>query len=608
MTAARYGRWRSLLTLLRPSWRGYVIIWLLTLLSSAVALLQPWPIQILVDHVLAGHPTPAWLASLRAQLPAAADPVGAAAWIAFGSLIVFALDAVIDVALTISWLRVAQRSVYRLATRLFARLQRRSIAFHAVTPVGDSIARITGDSWCIYNAATALLFAPLHALAVGGAMLFILWRLNATLALIALAAAPVLAVSTLILGRRAESARGIERAVEVQIESHVQQTLSGMRVVQTYAQEDREQERFHSLAGQSVRAHRRSALIAGFSSGSAGIVTTVTTGTVLGLGAREVLRGSLTTGQLLVFLAYLATLNAQLLNLASAYIAARGLTPSIDRTLAVLHAPEDVPEPRAPVPLHIPAAGPAISLDRVSFAYDGRRPVLQDLTLVIPAGSTLAIVGESGAGKSTLAALIPRLADPTSGRILIAGTDTRLVSLDDLRSRIALVLQEPMLSADTLASNIHIGRPDATREEVEQAAARAGLAPVIANLPLGLDTPLGQAGVTLSGGERQRIAIARALLRNAPILILDEPTSALDAITEEQLLHTLRAVRRDSTTIIIAHRLSTIRHADRILVLDRGRIAAQGAHDELLQRGGLYARLWNSQTRPRAAAHAEALA
>lgn len=600
----RPSRWGRLLGLSRPYWRGYTRIWVLTLASSAVGLAHPWPVQVLVDHVLGGVPAPAWLASLRATLPGGGGVGGAVAWIAAAGLVIFAIDALVDVLLTMSWLRTAQRAVYELAARLFGRIQRRSIAFHASHPVGDSVSRITGDSWCLYNAATSLLFTPMHAIVVGGVMVWVLARLDTTLTLAALCAAPLLAVSSLALGRRAERAKGLERQIESRIESHVQQSLTGIRVVQAFAQEEREHGRFTELAGHAVRAQRRSALIAALSSGSAGLLMTIGTGAVLGLGALRVLDERLTIGGLLVFLAYLSVLNTQHVSLATSYTTARGVAASLDRVLEVLDAPEEVPERPDATPLSVPAGGAPVCFRGVTFGYTSGRPVLRGIDLEIPAGTTLAIVGATGSGKSTLASLVPRLADVWEGGVLVAGRDVREYRVASLRRQVAIALQDPMLLEDTLAANIALGRPDASRGEVEAAAHAAALDAVIAALPDGLDSLIGGGGATLSGGERQRVALARALLKEAPILILDEPTSALDAQTEARLADSLASGRSGRTTIIIAHRLATVRSADQIAVLDQGRITEIGSHEELLRRGGAYAALWAAQSgaeRPAAA-------
>jgi ATP-binding cassette, subfamily B, bacterial len=586
-------RWRRVLSLARPQWRGYAVMWALTMTSSGVLLLQPWPIQMLVDHVLAGRPLPVRLAAFLAQLPGTDSTIGIAAWIALGSLGIFILSSIIDVALTFCWLYIAQKGVYTLASDVFARLQRRSPVFHSVTPVGESLRRITGDSWCIYNAVGSLIFTPLHALLVGGLMIVVLMGMNTMLTLVALAAAPLLAVTSLALGRRAEQTRGVERQIQGQIESHLQQTLAGMRVVQTSAQGGREHNRFLSLAGDAVVAHRRSAMVSALAAGSAGLATAAGTGLVLGLGAHEVLAERLTLGQLLVFLAYIGLLNGQFIRLATAYTTLRGLAPSIDRIAAVLDAPPEIIE--HPDAEEITAAGALdISIDQLSFEYLPGRPVLREITLDVPAGATLAIVGPSGSGKSTLAMLLCRLMDPTRGRIAIGGTDLRRATIDSVRASVAASFQEPMLFADTIAGNIALGRPEASMSEIRAAGAAAGLEGVVQRLPRGYETVLGRSGGTVSGGEQQRIGIARALLMNAPILVLDEPSSALDAGTEARLLRSLQT-GPPRTTVIIAHRLSTIRNADVIAVLESGRLAELGTHQQLIQRGGLYARLWQVQ-------------
>jgi ATP-binding cassette subfamily B protein len=596
MTAAEHlGVWRTVFGTVGRRWRGLATIWVLTLAAAAVALLQPWPIQILVDHVLGQAPGPVWLARMRSWLPGAGSPLGAAAWAGAAAFLIFVIETVFDVALTMRWVRIGQSAVYELGRAVFARLLRRSPAFHAVTPVGDSLSRITGDSWCIYNAASALVFAPLHALAIGGAAAAVLLNLNPRLALVTFIAVPLVTASSILLGRRAGEAKAREREAESRMESHVQQTLTGLSVVQTFAQELREQQRFSGLSGQTLAAQRRSAVIAAVSAAAAGLITTGATGAVLWIGGLEVLRGRLHTGELLVFLAYLATVNSQLTALAGAWTSARGFSASAERVAVVLNSEPEVLPPPSPEPLPRERGAPGLRFHSVTFGYLPNRPVLRGVDLTVQPGETVAVVGASGAGKSTLAALVPRLFDPWEGQVALGGIDVRRLGLGEVRSAVSIVFQEPMLLAGTVADNIRLGRPGASPAEVLQAVRAAGAIEFVEGLPDGIDTLLGERGATLSGGERQRIAIARALVRDAPVLVLDEPTASLDARTEAGLLATLDSARRGRTTLVIAHRLSTVRTADRIAVLDKGRIAELGPHDDLIRRDGIYAGLWRSQ-------------
>ncbi len=583
-----------LLRYIGPYWRGYSLILAVTLLSIAFGLLQPWPMKILVDHVFGQEPLSDTLRHLLGLLPGTETPQGMLAWVALAGLGVFAVDSALDVILTISWIQVGQRMVYDLARDLFANIQRRSLLFHTRNSVGDSMSRITGDSWCAYTIVDALLFKPGYALITLITIIVVMVRLDAGLTLLALAVAPFMTGSSIFFGRPIRAIAQTRRAIESRIHSHVQQTLSGITVVQAFAREDEEHRRFREFTAAAIRVQQRSTVAGSIYNLASGLITTLGTAAILLVGGRHVLEGTLSVGGLLVFLAYLGTLQGQFAVLSGIYSTLQGASASVDRVLEVLGTGREVAD--RPGAAALPPVGGHVRFEGVVAGYEPGRPVLRGVTLEARPGETVAIVGATGAGKSTLVGLLPRFADPWRGRVTIDGHDLRDVRLRSLRDQVALVLQEPFLFPLTVAENIAYGRPAATRAEVEAAARAANAHPFIARLPDGYDTVVGERGATLSGGERQRLAIARALLKDAPILILDEPTSALDAATEALLLEALARLMAGRTTFIIAHRLSTIRDADRIVVLHDGRVAEAGSHHELLAQGGAYARLHHLQS------------
>jgi ATP-binding cassette subfamily B protein/subfamily B ATP-binding cassette protein MsbA len=573
-------------------WRGWLFIVVVTLASSLVALLQPWPLQIIIDHVLLPRPMAGPAAWASRSLPGAETPQGLLAWMVVAGLTIFALTSAADVFLVRAWVLVGQRMVYRLAADLFAHTQRRSLLFHSRNSVGDSLSRITGDSWCVYKVADTLLLTPTYALFLTAGMVVLMARMDLGLTLLAVAVAPFLAATSLVIGRRLRGLTRARREVESRIQSHVQRALSGVAVVQAFTQEGREHREFDDLARAALQAQRRSLLLGGLYNLVSGLILSLGMGGVLWLGARHVLSGQLSVGGLLVFLAYLASLQAQFKAFVTSYTAFQEVGASVDRVWEVLEADPEVPQ-RPGAPALPPVAG-RVRLENVTFGYEPDRPVLRNVSLEVVPGQVVAIVGATGAGKTTLAGLITRFFDPWQGRVRIDGHDVRDVQVKSLRSQIGLVPQDPFLFPLTIGENIAFGRPGAAWEEIERAARDANLADFIASLPRGYETVVGERGATLSGGERQRLSIARALLRDAPILILDEPTSALDARTEKGLFEALQRLMKGRTTFIIAHRLSTIRNADLVVVLQQGAVVETGTHDELLDRGGIYARLVGS--------------
>ena len=585
--------YRILLRYVGRQRRSFLIISILTAGAALLAAAQPWPMAIVIDQVLKKLPRPPGLEAVFRWLGVNPAPAELLVVAALGGLVLFVLNSVLEMGLTTAWTLAGRRMVYQLAGDLFARLQRRSLLYHSQHPVGDVLSRITGDCWCVNQMVDALLFSPAHALLTTVIMVALMAGMDASLTLLAVAAAPLMVGASFLVGKPLQLAAKLKREIESRIQAHIQQTLTGIPVVQAFVQEDRERARFKQYADAAIRAQQRSTLLGSFNSLGSGLITTAGTAVVLWYGARHVLAGELTIGNLLVFIVYLTSLQAQMKILAHTQTAFRNVNASVSRVMEDLLASPEVKEKPGAVALD--NAQGQVRFDQVTFGYDTDRPVLREISFAARPGETIAIVGETGAGKSTLVSLIPRFFDPWNGRVLVEGRDVREVRIESLRRQIAVVLQEPFLFPFAVAENIAYGRPQATRQEIEAAARAANAHDFITRLPDGYDTVIGERGATLSGGERQRLSIARALLKNAPILILDEPTSALDAETESQLLEALDRLMAGRTTFIIAHRLSTVRRADTILVLKEGRIIERGTHRELLAQGKVYAHLHEIQ-------------
>jgi ATP-binding cassette, subfamily B, bacterial len=586
--------WRQfrLLRYLRPHRRDLLVVLGITGVGIGIELLRPWPTKLLVDHVLGQQAIPDSLASVLDDLPGPSGASGLLLWVCLATVLIFLAGTLISMVSTTASVRLGQRMVYHLGADLFLHLQRLSLTFHSRRPVGDTIARVTGDPYGLQTLVNGVLFPLLHSAVTLGAMFAIMWRLEPRLTVLALGVTPFLLLAIRIFDKPMGDRSRERRDLEGRMMSLVQQALSAVPAVQAFTREELEHARFQRYAQHTLTAYQRSTYADMWFKLAVGAVTAVGTAGIMWVGGRYALEGRLSVGTILVFLSYLASLYGPLNAIAYSASTLRYAGANADRVLEILDTPPDVRD--GPDARSVRLRG-HVQFERVSFGYELGRPVLADVTFETRPGEVLAVVGPTGAGKTTLLNLLIRFFDPWSGRILVDGHDLRQVQLRSLRQQIAVVLQEPFIFPLTVAENIAYGRPDASREEIVAAAVAANAEDFIRRLPEGYDTVVGERGATLSGGEKQRLSIARALVKDAPILVLDEPTSALDARTESLFLDALDRLMKGRTTFVIAHRLSTIRRADRIVVLDHGRIVETGDHSRLLVRGGLYASLYRQQ-------------
>ena len=562
-------------------------------LIAGFELLKPWPLQIVIDYVLgdkaapAGGPLAPLLALPKPTLLVAACLGMVAVYIGAGGLTLLHNYTAIG---------VGQRMVNDLRSALYLHLQRLSLAYHSRQRVGDLMYRVTADSFAVQTMIMNGVLPILSALILLAGMLIVLFPIDPLLTALALTVVPVLFVLISLFNRKIVTIATEVRDLDARVYSLVQWTISAIKVVQAFAKEEEEHRRFVGASRESLRANLRLYNWQTLYSAAVNGVIAAGTALVIYAGARAVMSGSLSLGQLLVFVSYLAQLYVPINQITQSWSLIAGARVGATRVFEVLDTEPDLKSGTRQFPPQ--GARGDIAWRGISFRYRPDTPVLSGIDVTIPPGSKIALVGATGAGKTTMLSLLPRFFDPTGGGVEIDGVDIREYSLKSLRGQIGMVLQPPLIFPLTAADNIAYGRPGAGRAEIERAARLACIHDTIAALPAGYDTDLGEAGATLSEGEKQRITIARALLRDAPILILDEPTSALDVQTEALVIEAIERLMAGRTTFIIAHRLSTVRRCDRILVLQEGRIAEQGSYDDLLRRGGVFAEYHRTQFAP----------
>jgi ABC-type multidrug transport system fused ATPase/permease subunit len=578
--------------LLRPYYAWLIIVLVAMVVETAMSIAAPWPLKIVLDNAVGHDSLPRWLDWVH-DLGLPRDTMGLAAFAGIAAVIIATLGAIatyIDNYFTES---VGQWVAHDLRVRIYDHLTRLSLSYYDKEQSGALLSTITNDVATVQDFASSATLDILIDLMTIVGMLGIMFWLNWDFALIAVGVTPFLLFFIARFKKAVKNATREVRKRQSDIVSVVQQGLGSMRIVKAYGRQDLEAERMNVASRATIGAALRARSIKSLLSPIVTIVVAFCTAFVLWRGTSLILAGTLTVGALTVFLAYLTKFFKPVQDLAKMTNTIAQTAIGLERIQRILDADMIIPE-RAGARTVGPQRGD-IRFEHIAFGYDASAPVLRDVCLTIAPGQHVGIVGPTGSGKSTIVSLIPRFYEPASGRITIDGVELGDYSLAALRRQIGFVLQDTALFHGTVRENIAYGRPDATDDAIIAAAKLANADEFIDKMPLGYDSMIGERGGTLSGGQRQRIGIARAVIRNAPILILDEPTAALDTESEKLVIEGLERLMRGRTVITIAHRLATIRNADKIVVLKDGVVAEEGGYDELLQRGGIFAELHRIQ-------------
>lgn len=551
-------------------------------------LLKPWPLKIIVDDVLP--------AAIRGETSVAIfgdsfSVVNAIGLLCLGIVAFHLLGGALNLTTSLVYIRVGLRALLRLRTELYAYLHSLPLKFHDARRSADSSFRVAYDSQAIqsfYSKGTFILSSVVTI----GSTFFIIWRLDPQLALLSLSIVPFMVLAIYLYAQRIRTESTDIQERESAVLMQAQEGLSSVKMVQAFGREEFEIEQFHGQARASLEANMR---LNSTSMKSALVVSTlmaVSTAAMYFVGARHVLNGSLTLGSLIAITTYLVMLYQPIEALVNLAWALEGAAAAATRCFEVLDHQDDVAD--SPDARELPRVRGEVRFENVSFGYTPDRMILNGVNLRVAPGQTVAFVGGTGAGKSTLLSLVPRFYDPNVGRVLIDGDDLRGVTKKSLRNQISIVLQDTLLFSTTIRENIAYGRPDASDDEIIEAAKRAQAHDFIMKQPDGYSSQVGERGSHLSVGQRQRIGIARAFLKNAPILLLDEPTSALDPSTEAAIMRTIEELMRGRTTLIITHRIATVHNVEKIVVLGPGGVVEEGAGPELVARGGVYADLYHS--------------
>ncbi len=583
------------LELIKPYKKWLIVIFAAMLLETAMSLLGPWPLKIIIDSVVGHHALPHWLEWIK-DLPFETNKMAIAGAAAIGLILIALIGGIagyIDNYYTES---VAQYVANDLRQKVYHHLQRLALSYYDSHQIGNILSTITSDVSTIQGfASSALLSILIDGLTILG-MLGLMFYMNWDFALVAVAVTPLLLLFVARFKRAVKKATHEVRTQQSAMVSVLQQGLESVRAVKAFDRQDLEEIHLKDVSMSTVQASLKARKVKSLLSPVVALIVSACTAFVLWRGTHLVLIEAMTLGGLTVFLSYLGKFFKPVQDLAKMTTSIAQASVALERIQAILDTDTMIiQKPDAKDPLGVKGD---IDFEHVAFSYDPESPVLSDVHFSIRAGQRIGICGPTGGGKSTVVSLIPRFYDPTKGRVLIDGVDIteyRVHGPKGLRDQIAFVLQDTVLFFGTIRENIAYGKDGATQEEIEAAAKMANADEFIAKMAHGYDTMVGERGLTLSGGQRQRIGIARAIVRNSPILILDEPTAALDTESEKLVMEGLERLMKGRTVIIIAHRLSTIRDADKIVVLKGGYVGEEGTHDELVALGKIYAELYHIQ-------------
>ena len=578
--------YRRIIAYYKPFTGGVLLSLALLLVSIVLNVLKPWPVKFVIDGVLGGNAGS--YSFFNGELNFGNSLLASV----LALIVIYVAWGVLNMLSNYWFIEIGLRALLKLRTELYACLQSLPLRYHDNKKSGDSIYRVAYDSQSIqtfFNKGFATVVSSVLTLVF---MFLIMFNMNVKLSLLSLLVVPFLLLTISVFASRIRRQTTSLQQEESDVLSRATEGLNTIRIVHAFGREDYEVSKFEEECKGSMHANRQLTRTSVVSTMAVGFVTAFGMALLLYFGAQEVQSSRLAVGDLWIFMSYLLMLYQPLEQLSYTAWSLEGAAAGAQQVFEVLDTENDVKD--LPHAGKLTVSGGRIELRNVDFGYSAERKILQGLSLTVEPGKTVAIVGGTGAGKTTILSLVTRFYDPLTGKVLIDGQDVKTVRKNSLRGQISMVLQETLLLNNSVAENIAYGCPGATMSQVIEAAKAAQAHEFIEQMPQGYNTEVGERGVRLSGGQRQRIGIARAFLRNSPILLLDEPTSALDLQTEAALMATLKNLMQNPTTLIVTHRLATIHDVDKIYVMENGQVVESGIGSELLAKGGVYAKLWNS--------------